>query len=66
MSKLFTEFVRPFPNSEGDWKLESTGETARAVEMRDIYDEPLFAVFIGNGGPFFSIDLENEIFEKIQ
>lgn len=63
--KLYTEFVRPFPDSEGEWTLLSTGETARAVEMKDICDQPIFAVFIGEDGPFFSTDMENEVFEKI-
>ena len=66
MSKLYTESVRPFPDSEGEWNLKSTGETARVVEMEDIQGDPLFAVFIGKEGPLFSIDMENEVFEKIQ
>ena len=57
--------TRSFPNVEGEWKLVSTGEIAKAIEQKDIYDEPIFAIFIGEEGPFYSIDMENETFEKI-
>ena len=57
--------TRSFPNVEGEWKLVSTGEIVNAIEQKDIYDEPLFAIFIGEEGPFYSIDMENETFEKL-
>ena len=57
--------TRSFPDCEGLWKLVSTGETVKAIEQKDIYDDPLFAIFIGEEGPFYSIDMENETFEKI-
>jgi hypothetical protein len=64
-NKLHTEYVRSFPNAEGQWKLVSTGETCTATETTDIEDCPMFTVMIGEEGPFFSIDLENEIFVKL-
>jgi hypothetical protein len=57
--------TRSFPNVEGKWKLVSTGETVNAIEQKDIYDDPIFAIFIGEEGPFYSIDMENETFEKL-
>lgn len=57
--------TRSFPNVEGKWKLVSTGEIVNAIEQADIYDEPIFAIFIGEEGPFYSIDMENETFEKL-
>ncbi|NDE91741.1 MAG: hypothetical protein EB059_11540 [Alphaproteobacteria bacterium] len=54
-----------FPDSEGLWKLVSTGEIAKAVEQEDIQGYPIFAIFIDEEGPFYSIDMENETFEKI-
>lgn len=57
--------TRSFPNAEGLWKLVSTGETVNAIEQTDIYDDPIFTIFIGEEGPLYSIDMENETFEKL-
>ena len=57
--------TRSFPDCEGLWKLVSTGETVKAIEQKDIYDDPIFAIFIGEEGPLYSIDMENETFEKL-
>jgi hypothetical protein len=63
--KLYTEFVRRFPNSEGQWKLVSTGETCTATETTDIEDCPMFTIMIDGEGPLMSIDFDNEIFVKL-
>lgn len=57
--------IRTWPDCEGEWKLVSTGEVAVATETTDIQDETMFYVHINGEGPFFSIDLEDETFEKL-
>lgn len=60
----YTEFIRPFPDEEGLWTLVRTGETARCVEQKDIQGDPIFAIWFDKEGPFYSVDMEGEAFEK--
>jgi hypothetical protein len=64
-NKLHTEYVRSFPNAEGQWKLVSTGEIVTAIEQEDIQGYPIMAVKIENEGTFYDVDFQNETFEKI-
>lgn len=64
-NKLNTEFVRPFPTEEGQWKLVSTGEIVNAIEQEDIQGYPIMAVDIANEGRFYEVDFQNEIFVKL-
>jgi hypothetical protein len=63
--KLRTEFVKPFPTEEGQWKLISTDEIVTAVEQEDIQGYPIMAVKIENEGTFYDTDFQNEIFVKL-
>jgi len=63
--KLYTEYVRPFPNDEGKWKIVSTDEVVTAVEEEDIQGYPMMVVHIDNEGKFFDVDFPNEIFVKL-
>ena len=63
--KLYTEFVRSFPNQEGKWKIVSTDEVVTAVEEEDIQGYPMMVVHIDNEGKFFDVDFPNEIFVKL-
>lgn len=64
--KLHTEFVRPFPTEEGQWKLVSTGEIVTAVEQEDIQGYPIMTVKIENERTtFYDTDFQNEIFVKL-
>lgn len=55
--------VMEWPDEAGDWKLVSTGETAKAVEFKG--DSEMIVVYIDEEGPFFSIDFPNDKFEKL-
>lgn len=63
--KLNTEFVRAYPNEEGQWKIVSTGEIANAIEDEDIQGYPLMSTTIEHAGRFYSVDFKNEIFVKL-
>lgn len=60
----YTESVRPFPDEEGLWTLIRTGETARCMEQEDFQGDPIFAIWFDKEGPFYSVDMEKEAFEK--
>lgn len=62
--KLYTEFVRPFPSEEGQWKIVSTGEVVLAVEIEDIQGYPMMAVE-AEEGQLLDCDFFNEIFVKL-
>ena len=64
--KLYTEYVRSFPNAEGKWKIVSTDEIVTAVEQEDIQGDPIIALEIeGERCFFYEIDFDNEIFVKL-
>ena len=63
--KLYTEFVRPFPNEEGNWQIVSTGEIVTAIEDEDIQGFPIMLVETSEGERLLHVDFNNEIFVKL-